>query len=218
MESFEAFDAAVHACDTEGDSANKAQSPCTLEGCVVRICDIIAYLGKDRQDAAIAHIVPESHPYSTSLIGSRNAQIINNLTVDIIENSYGKDSICLSEQAFADLKVAKDENYRVIYKDERVDREYREQIGPMFRQVYYKLLDNLTKQDERSLVYRHHIDFIERGTQFYEDVKASYREENPNRIVADYIASMTDDYFLALYRELFPDSKLEIAFHSYFED
>lgn len=218
MTDFAALDAAMEACGVQGDVANRALAPSTLEGCVVRICDMIAYLGKDRQDAAIAHIVPESYPYSTSLIGRKNAQIINNLTVDIIENSYAKDCICLSEQAFADLKTAKDENYRMIYGDERIEREYRQCIGPMFSDVYFRLLEELEQQNEQSLIYRHHIAFVERNVQFYEDDRIPYRMEEPNQIVADYIASMTDDYFLALYQHLFPDSRLTITFHSYFED
>ena len=65
--------------------------PSTLEGCVVRICDIIAYLGKDRQDAVKAGLLPpEEDVFEYGAIGTRNAEIINNLSVNIIENSYGK--------------------------------------------------------------------------------------------------------------------------------
>ena len=50
IDSFEEFDAMVEECYIHKAAANRLQ-PSTLEGCVVRICDIIAYLGKDRQDA-----------------------------------------------------------------------------------------------------------------------------------------------------------------------
>ena len=45
-----------------------------------------------------------------------------------------------------------------------------------------------------------------------------YEKTEPNRIVSDFIASMTDDYFIELHEFLFPDSKLKINYKSYFED
>jgi dGTPase len=59
--------------------------PCTLEGAVVRLSDIIAYLGKDRQDAARAKMAEES-VFSNEDIGSINAEIINNLVVNVIDH------------------------------------------------------------------------------------------------------------------------------------
>ena len=64
--------------------------PGTLEACVMRICDIIAYLGKDRQDAVRLHLLPDDRGFNGDTIGSSNAEIINNMVVNIIENSYGK--------------------------------------------------------------------------------------------------------------------------------
>ena len=110
---------------------------------MVRICDMIAYLGKDRQDARVAKIIPRDYKFQSEFIGAENAAIINNLTVDIIENSYGKDYILLSPGAYDDLKRAKEENYSVIYKNEQINRQYNEIIGPMFAELYYKLLDEV---------------------------------------------------------------------------
>jgi dGTPase len=47
---FDALDTLMAKCYADR-SASKTLRPSTLEGCVVRICDILAYLGKDRQDA-----------------------------------------------------------------------------------------------------------------------------------------------------------------------
>ena len=79
---------------------------------------MIAYLGKDRQDAVLAGIIEPDYQFKTELIGTENAKIINNLTVDIIEHSYGKDYIMLSDKAFKDLSTAKKENYEVIYNND----------------------------------------------------------------------------------------------------
>ena len=63
IDSFEEFDAMVEECYIHKAAANRLQ-PNTLEGCVVRICDIIAYLGKDRQDAQKHHAGQcQCHPF-----------------------------------------------------------------------------------------------------------------------------------------------------------
>ena len=71
----------------------------------------IACIKKDRQDARIAKIIDKNYQFKTNKIGAENAAIINNMTVDILENSYGKDYILLSKSVYNDLKTAKRENY-----------------------------------------------------------------------------------------------------------
>jgi len=85
--------------------------------------------------------------FSSEFIGSKNAEMINNLTVDIVNNSFGKDCIILSEQAFNDLKTAKKENYEYIYKNEKIEGQYNEIIKPMFNELYYKLLDDVKSKN-----------------------------------------------------------------------
>lgn len=212
---FAGFDEEVENCYLGGQEANKILVPMTLEGCVVRICDMIAYVGKDRQDAITAKIISKEQPFTTDTIGTANAAIINNLTVDIIENSYGKDYIQLSPDAYKDLKTAKKENYQLIYLNEKINSKYDEIIKPMFHDVYYALLNQLVSKDEDSIIYRHHIKFIRDALKYYKGY--DYLKEEPNQIVADYIASMTDDYFIDLHQELFPDSEYKIEYVSYFE-
>lgn len=212
---FTQYDKEVESCYVGGYEANKSLVPMTLEGCVVRICDMIAYVGKDRQDAITAKIIDKNYQFTTDTIGTANAAIINNLTVDIIENSYGKDYIQLSEQAYKDLKTSKKENYEVIYFNDKINSKYDEIIKPMFQEVYYALRDQLVSKDESSIIYKHHIKFIREALKYYKGY--DYLAEEPNQIVADYIASMTDDYFIDLHRELFPDSKYRIEYVSYFD-
>ena len=213
--SFADLDMEIDACDTQGAASIKKLIPSTLEGCVVRICDMIAYLGKDRQDARTAHITDSGYKYKNEKIGTENAAIINNLTVDIIENSYGKDHILLSGEAYADLKTAKQENYDVIYNNPIILDKYNEIIRPMFEKVYYKLLEDLRRKNEDSVIYSHHIKYINDALKYY---RRNYIEEEDNQIVVDYIASMTDDYFLELYKKLFPGDIVPIEFKSYFDN
>lgn len=212
---FEQLDIEIEACYTSGHPAIKSLVPTTLEGCVVRVCDMIAYVGKDRQDARAAKIINDSVKFSNEVIGTQNAAIINNLTVDIIENSYGKEYILLSEKAFNDLKTAKKENNEKIYKNPEINQLYDDIIKPMFEELYYKLLADLKCGDENSLIYRHHINSVLSDFMYRDN--NDYLNEEPNNIVVDYIASMTDDYFIDLHKHLFPNSKYRIKYHSYFE-
>ena len=113
MDSFEDFEAELEKCYTIPGYSNKIQ-PSTLEGNVVRISDIIAYLGKDRQDAASIQVV-EDNAFTTTIIGSVNSEIINNLVVNIIENSYGQPYIKLDADHFQAVQTDKKENYSMIY-------------------------------------------------------------------------------------------------------
>ncbi|MCI7264229.1 MAG: HD domain-containing protein [Eubacterium coprostanoligenes] len=211
---FDEYDAEVEDCYTEGASAIKRLIPSTLEGCVVRICDMIAYLGKDRQDAVLAGIIDPDYQFKTELIGTENAKIINNLTVDIIEHSYGKDYIMLSDKAFKDLSTAKKENYEVIYNNDVMNQQYEEIIKPMFEELYYKLLDDVNINDTDSIIFKHHINPIGDALKQYHGI--DYSKEEKNQIVVDYIASMTDDYFIDLHKHMFPDSKYKVEYEPYF--
>lgn len=212
---FSEFDAMTERCRTEGDDAAREFVSMTLEGCVVRLCDMVAYLGKDRQDARTAHIIPPDYPFTVTEIGVENAAMINNMTVDILENSYGRDCIAMSAAAYSGLKTAKRENYQAIYQNDALNAAYDEIIGPMFKMLYSRLRDDLVRGDKSAVVYRHHVRFTQNALRYYKAY--DYLKETPDQIVTDYIASMTDDYFLALFRELFPESGLTIEYKSYFE-
>lgn len=214
LDSFEEFDKKYEECYVD-DSAIKRLIPSTLEGCVVRICDMVAYLGKDRQDAVLAKIIENKDVFTKGAIGIDNAELINNLTVNIIENSYGKDYIMLDEAYYNALKIAKKENYQYIYHNDVLEEKYTKVIEPMFEKMYYKLLDDMEKENKTSYIYTHHIDYINMHQGFY-DAKG-YENTEKNQIVVDYIASMTDDYFMDLYKSMFPNDEKKIDYVSYFE-
>ncbi len=120
----------------------------------------------------------------------------------------------MSSEAYNDLKTAKQENSRIIYCNKNVNQMYENSIRPMFRELYYRLLDDVKKGGEDSIIFRHHIRYVENGLKYYPGF--NYRSEEPNQVVADYIASMTDDYFVDLHKHLFPDSQYSIEYKSYF--
>ena len=67
-------------------------NPMTLEGCVVKLCDVISYAGRDLEDAIRLNFIKrEDIPVSiTRIIGDNNRDIVNNLVCDVIKNSKGK--------------------------------------------------------------------------------------------------------------------------------
>ena len=110
LDSFEEFDKQIEGCYLDKKNIKKLV-PATLEGCVMRISDIIAYLGKDRQDAERAGIISNNN-FEAGTIGTYNAEIINNLIVNIVENSYGRPYIRMDEEHFEALKKSKSRQLR----------------------------------------------------------------------------------------------------------
>ena len=213
MDSFDDFDAELEKCYTIPGYANKLQ-PSTLEGNVVRISDIIAYLGKDRQDAARIQMTKQS-AFPSSDIGTVNSEIINNLVVNIIENSYGKPYIKLDEMHFQAVQSYKRENYAVIYQSEPGRIQLELQAKPMMQELYEQLLEDLQLGKKNSPIFKHHIDYV---NQTHYPRTIPYESTEPNQIVVDYIASMTDDYLIDLHRFLFPEAKYEVEYTGYFMD
>ena len=92
--------------------------PATLEGCVVRMADKIAYVGRDIEDAARAGLLGFDHlPLNLKTeLGNSNSEIINTLVFDIIENSYDQDSINLSHSKGQAMEELLNNNLRQIYR------------------------------------------------------------------------------------------------------
>ena len=120
----------------------------------------------------------------------------------------------MDAEHFAALKKAKSDNYELIYKNKSVAEMLTATVRPMMRAVYEKLLDDLKSKNYDSVIYKHHINYVNKA--HYSRVSL-YESEEPNQIVLDFIASMTDDYFIELYNHLFPESDLKIEYKGYFD-
>ena len=84
----------------------------------------------------------------------------------------------------------------------------------MMEALYERLLYDLKTNDRSSYLFRHHIDYVER-CRYKRDTH--YLSASPDQIVVDYIASMTDDYFIDLYKKLFPNSPYDLSYRGYFD-
>jgi len=97
-------------------------SPATLEGCVMRLSDTIAYIGQDIDDAVrIGLIQRDDLPQDvTAIMGDTNGEIIETLVNDVVVNSCGKNYVCFSEKISETLFKLKQFNYREIYRSPKL--------------------------------------------------------------------------------------------------
>ena len=212
LENFQQLDTMMEHCYESKGYVNQL-IPSTLEANVVRICDIIAYLGKDRQDAVKMHVVDED-AFVGGGIGSVNGEIMNNLVVNIIENSYGKPYIKMDAAHFEALRVAKRDNYAIIYNSGAGGNKLNDTVRPMMGEIYGQMLDDLRQRNLNSPIFTHHIQYVNTHAS---KRKIPYGHDDHNQIVVDYIASMTDDYLIDLHHYLFPNSQLHVDYFGYFD-
>lgn len=172
---------------------SKKLIPMTLEGCVMRISDIIAYLGRDLEDAiTLGVITRKSIPSTvTKFIGNRNSDIINTIVLDLINNSYNKDYLKLSEDIYKAIDELYSFSISEIYQNPKITVQDNK-INYMFDFLFNKYLDDIDNNRGNTSI----------STYFLKDMPSEYIENNENfMIVVDYIASMTDKYFNNQFKE-----------------
>ena len=185
--------------------------PSTLEGCLVRLVDRIAYLGRDLEDALKAGLVKKADvPIEVVRnLGVENGQIIGSFVNDTIANSMEKDAIEMSEEVFAFMTQLKDFNYEHIYRNPKVERKS-QKAGSIIELLYRELEKILKVSDRgRNTVYLQTIvrdaPLIEVFLHFIKNT--NYSDETPLwRIVTDYVAGMTDLFAERTFGQLFMPS------------
>ena len=162
--------------------------PMTLEGCVVRISDIIGYIGRDIEDAImIGKIKREEIPsHIIQVLGSTNREIVNTIILDIIDNSMDKPYIKLSDEVYHALMDLKKFNYEHIYQYSITKDDY-EIYKEGMRNIYKRYLSDILNKNKDSVIYQI---FLNHQCMEY------LSNTNPKRMVIDFIAGMTDEFFL----------------------
>ena len=128
--------------------------PMTLEGCVVRISDIIGYIGRDIEDAImIGKIKREEIPTEiSSVLGTTNKEIVNTIILDIIKNSMNKPYIKLSDDVYKALFSLKKFNYKHIYSKSMSSNEI-EYYRSGMNKIYSKYLSDIENNNTDSIIY-----------------------------------------------------------------
>lgn len=171
----------------------KKLRPMTLEGCIVRVSDIIAYIGRDIEDAIRLEIITKDDiPQNIkNILGDNNRDIINTIILDIITNSYQKPYIKISPNIFTAIKELKKFNYENIYYKANTNEDIN-QYEMMFRKLIEVYCYQLQNNKEEETIYQSYLNHMSK----------EYRQNNSNyRIIIDYIAGMTDDYFKKQYEK-----------------
>lgn len=167
--------------------ASNKNHPMTIEGCVVRISDIVGYIGRDIEDSInLGLFNREDLPKKiTKVLGNDNKDIINTIVKDIIDNSYDKPYITMSEDVFTAICELKKFNSENIYS-KSLTKEEIEYYRQGMNKIYNRYLSDVTNDNKESIIYK----------LFLNTQSAKYLEETPiKRQVIDFIAGMTDALF-----------------------
>ena len=161
-------------------------TPMTLEGQIVRICDRIAYVNHDIDDAIRSGVItfdqlPERE---IEILGSTHSDRINNLIVDLCKNSEGKDTVSLSPEFAGSLDRLRTFMFRNVYNSSEV-----------------RGVSDLDKVERIiSSLYKYYMEHSDEIPGIYKKIE---EEEGTATAVKDLISGMTDRYALNLYDKLF---------------
>ena len=173
------------------DSTEKAV---TLEGQIVRVADIIAYVNHDMDDAFRAGILTESDLPSEicKVIGSHHSRRISTMVRDLIVETLAADDggLHISERMLTAITSLRTFLYNNVYRYHLVHNEF-EKAQRIIRDLYGYLLEN-------GLIKRRGIQWEPVG-----DKEEWLDEKTAHRRVCDFIAGMTDRYALGLYEHIF---------------
>ncbi len=187
-------------------------TPCTIEGCVVRLVDKVSYLGRDIEDAIVTEYIQENNLPARirTQIGAKDGEIVDYFVRDIIQNSTDE-NICLSEEASSIMKEMIAFNYKYIYKTERITN-YTQRLSSMLEILFGQLLqyvndyqDNITMYNNDGLFTLVTLgDFINnRRVLYFDEEKLTDAGQCHERIVIDFISTLTDRYVFDAFSELF---------------
>lgn len=194
------------------DSINdRGLYPATLEGCLVRMVDRIAYLGRDMEDAIKAGLIRKADIPSDIArnLGTENGKIIGIFVNDTIANSHNKDSIEMSEEVFHYMYQLKLFNYKNIYQHPEVERKSHKAAHLI--ELLFSELEYILEKSERGKNSSYILSLIKEAPVmevFFNFIKnTNYNDQTPSYLmVTDFIAGMTDIFAERTFMQLFsPD-------------
>lgn len=174
--------------------------PTTLEGCLVKLCDTMSYLGRDMEDAIDLGILQRDEVPQTFL-GTTNRKILGVLAADMIRQSYDKGYIAISEEAYEALRTLRRFNFQHIYMHPKLKIESTK-IKQGYRILFEWLLNNLKEHQEQSYLWQHFLH--KRGEKYLSQTSTV-------QMVVDYIAGMTDNFFVRTLEKIFIPSKIQLS-------
>jgi deoxyguanosinetriphosphate triphosphohydrolase, putative len=172
-----------------------AELAATLEGQLVRVADIMAYVNHDMDDALRGGMIADNDlpEHLRATLGVRSSQRINAMIGDLIAVTLAHDDgrLHLSEQMNGIINESRTFLYDNVYRNNRVHSEF-EKAQRIIRALYDYFLEHELPENGIGTCYRPRC-----SAQTEEEVQQIHRR------VCDFIAGMTDRYALALYAQIF---------------
>ncbi|HOP71814.1 deoxyguanosinetriphosphate triphosphohydrolase [Thermoclostridium caenicola] len=165
--------------------------PATLEGQIIRYADKIAYINHDIEDAIRGGILREEDipKEAAAILGRSSSQRINNMIVNIIENSGDGQGIRMSREFQEATNLLRDFMFQKVYIGSAAKKE-ETKAERMLRELFIWLME--------------HPDYLP------DDFRNSIHDVGLEQCVTDYVAGMTDRYAVRKFNEIFvPVSWLE---------
>lgn len=187
---------------TDNNLLNDKSLPVTYEGCIVRICDKISYLGRDIEDAITAGFieVDEIDPELAIKIGKKNGEIIDYFIRDLIETSISSGGfISLSDDASYIMNKLKVFNYTNIYNHSQINLE-KTKIRNILKLLFNLVYETIRKNGFNYKLYNVNYPllllgkFIKERSKIYCNNNVLSEDKMYTRIAIDWISCFTDNY------------------------
>ncbi len=170
-----------------------AGSPATLEGKIVQICDKIAYVNSDIDDAVRGRVIREEDLPAECIrvLGSSLRERLNTLIHDIVIHSMGKEDIIMSEETSEALRKLRQYMFENVY----INSAAKAQEGKAERMI-------------RQL-FEYYMEHVEQLPEEYTRMVWE-QGETVERVVCDYIAGMTDHFAVTTFQNLMVPSTWQV--------
>lgn len=203
-------------------------APYTWEGCVIKISDKISYIGRDIEDALTLKLLDSDKIQELKAIlgmnpndALNNTKIINDLVVDICQNSTPEKGICFSSEKLRLIDNIKKYNYDNIYNNPRMEAS-NEYFKVVINRIY-KTLKNMYANNQREInenFSKYQIFYPKTVSQFkdwlgkYWDLNDradcnlnnkyifGLNEKDYYKAIIEFIAGMTDNFAMDVYNEI----------------
>lgn len=214
----------TEAIDLDNYTKPNEYAPYTWEGCVIKISDKISYIGRDIEDALSLKILNKSKiDELKGILGMskdeplNNTNIINELIVDLCQNSSPEKGLCFSKEKLNVIDKIKKYNYDNIYCNYRM-----EAANEYFKIVINRIYDTLKKMYDADNLFQKFEEYavfypgvvkqfeewlkkycdLNRDGKFKNKVIYTLSEKDYCKAIIDFIAGMTDNFAINVYEEI----------------
>lgn len=187
-------------------------APYTWEGCVVKLSDKIAYLGRDIDEAQLMGLITKEK-VEENFPGFSTSDIVKTFINDVIENSNPERGIGLSHEKFSLMTNIKQFNTKEIYLTPHPRKDAADDQVKLVINWLYKTLDGMYDQkkpeqgtlaniNKNKELYPNLCEYFEKWLTDHNSVYKPFNKKSYQQAVIDYISGMTDKFALHAFDEI----------------